>query len=239
MIPISDNQPRRRTPIITYSLITLNLLIFLLQLGSGPWVEALVYRWGVVPTQIALWPQQPAVLLTLISSTFLHGGWAHLIGNMLYLGIFGDNVEDRLGHGRFLLFYLGGGIVAGLVQVWFTPGSPVPAIGASGAVATVLGAYMVLYPAARVRVIIPPFFFFGTIAVPAILTLGFWFVGQFFNGLFSLGAMSAAYSGGVAWWAHVGGFVTGMIIAFRLPRPPRPPVPSRPTYVYRTYDYYR
>jgi membrane associated rhomboid family serine protease len=238
MIPISDNQPRRRAPVITYSLIALNLLVFLLQLGAGSYVEALVYRWGVVPARIALWPQQPAVLLTLISSTFLHGGWAHLIGNMLYLGIFGDNVEDRLGHGRFLLFYLGGGIVSGLVQVWFTSGSPAPAIGASGAVAAVLGAYMVLYPAAGVRVIIPPLFFFGSISVPAIFTLGLWFVAQFFNGLFSLGAMSAAVAGGVAWWAHVGGFVTGMIVAFRLPRP-RPPIPPQPTYIYRYHDYYR
>jgi membrane associated rhomboid family serine protease len=199
-------------------------------------MDPFVYRWGVVPAKIAMWVEQPAVLLTLITSTFLHGGWAHLIGNMLYLGIFGDNVEDRLGRGRFLLFYLSGGIVAGLVQVWFTPGSSIPAIGASGAVAAVLGAYMVLYPRARVRFIIPPLFFLGAFSIPAVFTLGFWFVSQFFNGLFSLGTMTAAFSGGIAWWAHVGGFVVGMIVALGLPKQPSTPQSPQPRTVYH-YDY--
>lgn len=237
MIPISDNQPRRRTPIVTYALIAINVLLFLMLLGRGPTMEAIIYRWGVVPADLADWTAQPSVLLTLITSTFLHGGWAHLIGNMLYLGIFGDNVEDRMGRGWYLLFYLSGGVVAGLVQVWFTPGSQIPAIGASGAVAAVLGAYMVLYPGARVRVIIPPLFLLGTFSMPAILTLGFWFIGQFFSGLFTLGAMTAAFAGGVAWWAHVGGFLVGVMVALGLPEKPKAPRPPRPRTVYYYYDY--
>ncbi|MFQ5398304.1 MAG: rhomboid family intramembrane serine protease [Anaerolineae bacterium] len=233
MIPISDNQPRRRTPIVTYLLIGLNMYLFLVQLSQGPAMEAFVYRWGVVPARLAQWAQHPVVLITLVTSMFLHGGWLHLLGNMLYLWIFGDNVEDRLGHGRFLLFYLAGGVAAGLVQAFFTAGSPLPAIGASGAVAAVLGAYMVLYPAARVHVLIPLFFWFTTVSVPAVFALGLWFISQFFNGLFSLG-MTAAYAGGVAWWAHVGGFIMGAYVAGKLPKRP-----SRPRHIiiYNNYNY--
>jgi membrane associated rhomboid family serine protease len=235
MIPIGDTQPRRRVPIINYVLITLNVVVFLGQLGQGPTLDAFIYRWGAIPTRLATWPQDPTVLLTLVTSTFLHGGWLHLIGNMLYLGIFGDNVEDRLGHGRYLIFYLAGGILAGLAQVWFVPDSSLPAIGASGAVAAVLGAYMIIYPRSKVTVLVFIFFFIRIVTVPAVLVLGFWFVTQFFNGLFSLAAVNAAYAGGIAWWAHIGGFVVGMATGILFRRRPSP----RRKLPYTTYYYYR
>lgn len=218
MIPIGDIQPRRRMPLVTYLLILVNVILFMKTMALGPSGEAFVYRWGAVPARLAHWPQEPAVLLTLLTSTFLHGGWFHLIGNMLYLGIFGDNVEDRLGYGRYLLFYLVGGVLAGIIQAFFTPDSPLPAIGASGAVAAVLGAYLVLFPHARVLMLVPLFFWMEIVAVPSSLALGLWFFGQFFNGLFSLAYVNAAYAGGIAWWAHVGGFLVGVILTSLLER---------------------
>ena len=212
MIPLGDSIRARRTPFVTYVLIALNVFFFFIELGQGPRLQEFILQWGAVPARIQRWNEDPAVLITLITSMFLHGGWLHLIGNMVYLWIFGDNVEDRLGHVRYLIFYLLGGIVAGLVQVWFSPGSPIPGIGASGAVAAVLGAYLVFYPSAHVLVGIPIFFWLEVVALPAILVLGFWFVTQFFSGLFSLALVDAAYTGGVAWWAHVGGFVAGLIL---------------------------
>lgn len=219
MIPVGDVQPRWRFPLVTYLLIALNVVFFLDLWARGPAGEAYVYRWGVIPTRLWAWPEDPAVLLTLVSSMFLHGGWFHLVGNMLYLGIFGDNVEDRLGHGRFLAFYLGAGVAAGLVQALVTPQSALPMIGASGAVAAVLGAYMVLFPHARVLMLVPLFFWMEIIAVPAVLALGMWFVGQFFSGLFSLTFVQAATMGGVAWWAHIGGFVAGVVVALMARKP--------------------
>lgn len=235
MIPIGDTQPSRRVPYVTYLLIALNVFAFLVQLGQGAAVNDFILQWGAVPARLAGWTEDPFVLVTLLTSIFLHGGWWHLIGNMLYLSIFGDNVEDRLGHGRYLLFYMAGGVLAGLAQIWFTPGSTAPAIGASGAVAAVLGTYMVLYPRARVRVLFFIFFFIQVISIPALLVLGLWFVTQLFNGVFSLTAASAAMMGGVAWWAHVGGFVMGIIVGLLLRRrPPRAPqpYPPRPYYTY-------
>jgi membrane associated rhomboid family serine protease len=142
---------------------------------------------------------------------FLHGGWMHLIGNMWTLWIFGDDVEDRLGHVRFLLFYLAGGLAAGLVHVATNGDSVVPTLGASGAIAAVMGAYFRFFPHARIEAIIPPFFFGPTIVLPAVVFLGFWFLLQFFNGAFSL-ARSGTQFGGIAWWAHVGGFAFGLVV---------------------------
>jgi membrane associated rhomboid family serine protease len=212
MIPLGDSTPRRSVPFVTYALIAANIFLFLIELAQGPNLQRFIYRWGVVPARLERWLENPVVLITLVTSMFLHGGWLHLIGNMIYLWIFGDNVEDRLGSIRYLLFYLIGGIAAGLLQAIFTPGSRVPGIGASGAVAAVLGAYLVFFPAGRVLVGVPLFFWFEVFTVPAILALGFWFISQFFNGLLSLAVGPAAFTGGVAWWAHVGGFVTGMIL---------------------------
>ena len=172
MIPLGDSTPCRRTPFVTYLLIGLNIFFFMVELSQGPHLQAFLVRWGAIPARLAMWPRDPTVLITLVTSMFLHGGWLHLIGNMIYLWIFGDNVEDRLGHVRYIFFYLAGGIFAGLVQAWFTPGSRIPAIGASGAVAAVLGAYLLFFPAARVLVGIPLFFWFEVFAVPAILCWG-------------------------------------------------------------------
>ena len=226
MIPIGDVLPRRRFPYMTYLLITLNVVAFFYEISLGPnALENFVFSWGAIPARLENWDAHPIVLFSLITSIFLHGGWIHLISNMLYLWVFGDNVEDRLGHFRYLLFYLVGGITAGLAQAWFAAGSQLPAVGASGAVAAILGAYMVMFPGAQVLVAVPILFFLP-FTVPSILVLGLWFIGQLFNGLFAL-SVSAAYAGGVAWWAHIGGFLLGMIIAGIFGgRPPRRPRPS-------------
>ncbi len=158
-----------------------------------------------------LWRQDIGELLTPFSALFLHAGWFHLLGNMLYLYIFGDNVEDALGRGRFLLFFLSAGFASFLVQIALVPQSMVPNIGASGAVAGVLGAYVCLYPRARVIAVIPLVFFFPMIELPAWIFIGFWFLLQFLSGAVSLGTASA-FSGGTAWWAHVGGFVAGILL---------------------------
>ncbi|MCD6289152.1 MAG: rhomboid family intramembrane serine protease [Anaerolineae bacterium] len=234
MIPLGDNTPRRHVPTVTYLLIGLNVLVFLVELVQGPRLQHFIYQWGAVPARLARWPQHPIVLITLVTSMFLHGGWWHLIGNMVYLWIFGDNVEDQLGSIRYLLFYLFGGIAAGVLQALLSAGSNVPGIGASGAVAAVLGAYLVFFPAAQVLVGIPLFFWFEVFAIPAVLVLGFWFVSQFFNGLLTLAVGRAAFTGGVAWWAHVGGFLFGMIIGPAIrPRWRRRPPWSPYIYYYR------
>ena len=212
MIPLGDSTPRRSVPFVTYALIGLNVFLFFVELAQGPNLQEFIYRWGAVPARLQRWQENPWVLITLVTSMFLHGGWLHLIFNMIYLWIFGDNVEDRLGSLRYLLFYLISGIIAGVIQVMFTLGSEVPGIGASGAVAAVLGAYLVFFPAARILVGIPLFFWLEVFSVPAVFALGFWFIEQFFNGLLSLAIREAAFTGGVAWWAHIGGFVAGVIL---------------------------
>lgn len=224
MIPVSDSVPTRRPPYINLTIIGLCVLVFLVELAAGPQLDRLVQRYGVTPRLLTLAlsgdPRVPeSVWLTLLTSQFLHAGWAHLLGNMLFLWIFGDNVEDRLGHLPYLLFYLVCGAGAALVQVLTAPLSPVPLIGASGAIAGVLGAYFVLYPFAWVTVLFPFFFFLLPVDVPAVLMLLLWFVTQFFNGLAALTRVSA--TGGVAFWAHVGGFVIGLVLALLLPRQPR------------------
>lgn len=212
MIPIGDDVRGERFPFFTYTLIGVNVLVFLFQMSLSPEsLQALVLRWGMTPRAIAAASADPRVLSTLLTSLFLHGGWFHLIGNMLYLWIFGNNVEDRAGHAGFLLFYLLCGVAASLAEVFLKPGSSIPTIGASGAIAGVLGAYFLLYPKAKVVLLVPVFlFFFFTVQVPAVVVLGLWFVMQIFSGVSTLGVSTD--SGGVAYWAHAGGFVAGMLL---------------------------
>jgi membrane associated rhomboid family serine protease len=196
-------------------IIILNCLAFLFELSlSQRMLQPFLMMYGVVPVLFS-WP-------TVLTSMFLHGGWLHIGGNMLYLWIFGDNVEDRLGHGRFLVFYLLCGTVAALAQVLTSPESRVPTIGASGAIAGVMGAYFVLFPHSRVLTLVPLLVFWEVIEIPAIFFLGIWFLMQLFSGVGSL-AVSSASTGGIAFWAHVAGFVAGLagVFAFRARRQPR------------------
>src|SRR5437867_8155041 len=223
MIPFRDNIPSRSFPLITVSLITVNVFVFFYELSLGSRsFERFIMHYGVVPTTVLAWPQShipfTAVALPFFTSMFLHGGWLHLIGNMWYLWIFGDNVEDRLGHFNFLIFYLLCGLGAGIVHTILNAGSTIPSLGASGAIAGVLGAYLVSYPFARVLTLVPIFFFIQIIEIPALIVLGFWFVMQFLYGAASLTSPTAATAGGVAWWAHVGGFVIGILLLGVFPR---------------------
>jgi len=221
VIPLRDENPSGSVPAVTLGLIALNCAVFVIEIMMGSQLRDFMMQWGLVPLRITMAintgePPLLAALTTVITSMFLHGGWMHLIGNMWYLWIFGDNIEDRLGHVRYLVFYLLGGVTAATAQYFFQPGSDVPTVGASGAIAAVLGAYAVTYPRARVVTLLPLFPFFPIVRLSALVVLGLWFVFQFFSGALSL-AWSAR--GGVAWWAHIGGFVFGMItIAVMVPR---------------------
>ena len=219
MIPLRDANPTRRTPIVTLALIGACFVVFayeLGRLGSGGMaaLDAFATEWGIVPAQVtAAWSSGTDLggeVLTLITSQFLHGGWLHLLGNMLFLWIFGNNIEDRLGRLRFLVFYLVGGTVAGLTQVAIDPDSAIPTIGASGAIAATLGAYLVLFPRARITSLVFLGFFYQLIDVPAVIVLVFWFVLQLIDGIASLGMTDA--TGGVAFFAHIGGFVFGALL---------------------------
>jgi membrane associated rhomboid family serine protease len=238
MIPIKDYPgPRRSIPWVTWALIAANILIFLYQVSLGPDAPAFMFAYSVVPValthgvpQTSL-PGVPAhlpfhtpdpVYLTLITSMFLHAGWLHIGGNMLFLYIFGDNVEDRMGHFFYLLFYLFCGVVAGITQIAIDPGSSIPSLGASGAIAGVLAAYVVLFPLAKVRTVIFIFIFFTIVTLPAIILIGLWFVLQFFDGILSLSTVQQGM-GGVAYFAHVGGFLSGLIITLLLRPILRPP----------------
>jgi membrane associated rhomboid family serine protease len=208
VFPISDIIPSRTVPFVTVGLIVANALVFLYMLTlPGAMREGFVAAYALVPA----WFSLP----TLFTSQFLHAGWMHIIGNMLYLWIFGDNVEDRLGHFRYLLFYLGAGAVAALLQVLFNPFSAVPMLGASGAIAGVMGAYFVLYPQSRVLTAIFIVIFFDVVEIPALFFLGIWFLMQLLSGVGSLGVSNAA-GGGTAFWAHVGGFIVGVAIGLVL-----------------------
>ena len=208
MFPISDVIPSRTTPVVTVGLILLNVLVFLYeQTLPEPLLQQFVASYALVPA----WFSIPA----LFTSQFLHGGWMHIISNMLYLWIFGDNVEDRLGHGKFLLFYLGAGAAAAILQTLFDPFSSVPMVGASGAIAGVMGAYFVLYPHSRVLTVIFLIIFFDIVEIPAVFFLGLWFLLQLLSGVGSL-AVSNAAGGGVAFWAHIGGFIAGVLIGLVL-----------------------
>jgi membrane associated rhomboid family serine protease len=213
MLPISDVIPSKTTPYVTIGLIAINVLAFLYELQlSRPELEQLVLAFGAVPANFR-WP-------TLVTSQFLHDGWMHIVGNMLYLWIFGDNVEDRLGHGRYLLAYLAFGAAAALGQMAVSAGSMIPMIGASGAIAGVMGAYFVLYPHSRVLTVVFLVFFLDIIEIPAIFFLGIWFVMELFSGVGSLGARTMT---GVAFWAHVAGFAIGALtgLYWRLREAPR------------------
>ncbi len=221
MFPVGDDNPIRITPYVTYGLIALNVLVFLFQLTLTPSeLDNFFYTWAVVPRELSaslagapLRYQPFPEWITLISSQFLHGGFAHILGNMLFLWIFGNNVEDKLGHLRFLIFYIGCGMLAVLTQWFFSMDSNIPSLGASGAIAGVMGAYILRFPGAAVTTIIPPFFIFP-FRVPAWAYLGIWFIQQAFYGVASLNvpANIGMERGGVAYWAHAGGFVFGAIL---------------------------
>jgi membrane associated rhomboid family serine protease len=221
MIPLRDANPTRRTPVVTLAFIVACFVVFAWELGlqatSEASLNAFVTEWGVVPAELlAAWGAGQFVsqeTATLITSQFLHGGWLHLLGNVLYLWIFGNNIEDRLGRALFVLFYLGGGVVAGLTQTAIDPDSRIPLIGASGAIAATLGAYFVLFPGARITTLVFLGFFYQLIEVPALIVLGFWFLLQLLDGIGSLGMEAGA---GVAFFAHIGGFVGGALVAWLL-----------------------
>jgi len=213
LIPLKDDNPTYRTPIVTYSIIAICVIVFILEITSSSYNNGqLFYSYGLIPavfTGQATLPNEIAGLpteITLISSMFMHGGFMHLIGNMLYMWIFADNIEDEIGPIRFLIFYLLAGMAAALTQVYLNTSSTIPMIGASGAIGGVLGAYIVNHPKAKVLVLIPFGFFSQIIKIPALYVLGFWFVLQFINS-----SLSSSTGGGVAYGAHIGGFIFGVI----------------------------
>ena len=204
MFPIGDDDSARRTvPVVTYGLIVLNVLFFLVELNGG---EAFIQQWSVVPRRLLANPASD--FPTIFTSMFMHGGWLHLLGNMLYLWIFGDNVEDNFGHAKFLVFYLLCGVAGTFAQVLVSSNSSVPNLGASGAIAGVLGAYIVMFPRGQVRVMMGR----GIIPMPALVVIGFWIVLQFISGIGSIS--QTADTGGVAYLAHVGGFIAGLVLTF-------------------------
>jgi membrane associated rhomboid family serine protease len=212
MLPLKDTIPSRSFPLINWSLIGLNVLAFLWLANAGPSSDFLVQALAFIPRRFLLHLFNPFEYLTIFTSMFMHGGWAHLLSNMLALYIFGDNVEDRMGSGRYLVFYLLSGVAAAFAHLVFNPTSAVPTVGASGAISGVLAAYLIFFPNARVITLIPMFFLPWFVEIPALIYLGMWFVSQLFNGLFAVATGVQAF-GGVAWWAHVGGFVAGLLLA--------------------------
>ena len=212
MIPLRDDNPRRTFPAVNYLLIGVNVLAFFWELSRGEALQNDLFRIAFIPARFWLPGNFVPDILTIVISMFLHGGLLHIGSNMLYLWIFGDNIEDRLGHGKYLVFYLLCGFLATYAHAFFSPGSRIPAIGASGAIAGVLGAYLILYPHARVLTVIPIFFFITVRELPAIFLLVIWFVLQLFSGVGSLGVPDAQDMGGVAYFAHIGGFVAGMVL---------------------------
>ena len=232
MIPLRDNNPSQTTPLVNYVIIGINVLAFLIEQSFGRHFDDVIFSLGVIPARflhdVASSNIQIATFTPFFTSMFLHGGWWHLFSNMLFLYIFGDNVEDRFGHFPYALFYLVAGFAAAGTQVFMNPDSATPMVGASGAIAGVLGAYTFMFPKAKVATLIP-IFFLQVVELPAFLFLGFWFLMQIFSGVMSLGI--GADAGGVAWWAHIGGFAVGAI-AFLFLR-------KRPTHVYESDETYR
>jgi membrane associated rhomboid family serine protease len=220
MIPLRDSQPSRTTPLVTIVLIALNAAIFLHEVTLDDYSRNyFVAQYALIPGRLQL--------TDLVTSMFLHGGWLHLIGNMWFLWIYGDNIEDILGRSKYILFYLACGIAAALVHVWFNPGSRIPTVGASGAIAGVMGAYMLKFPHSRIVTLIPIVIFFTTVEIPAWIILVYWFAIQLFSGVGNLAA--AGNEGGIAWFAHIGGFVAGLLLILVLPT-------KAP---YRRYEEYR
>ncbi len=224
-IPLKDNVRRDTRAVITPLFIVLNALLFLFELSLGDRLEPFIFEFSIIPVRYTrpeglLRHGLDGLVVPLLVSMFLHAGWGHLLGNMLFLWVFGRSIEDRLGHGRFLVFYLACGVGAGLTHILLNPVSPVPTVGASGAIAGVLGAYFLRYPGARITTLIPLFFLFVSLELPAFLILGYWFLIQFASGWQGLMIASNA-GGGVAWWAHVGGFVVGFLLSAALRKRPR------------------
>lgn len=214
MIPLSDTPRRRSSPVITILIIFINVLVYFYSFGKPPgFYDVFIMKYGVIPFEITTGIDIPPLInypvyITLITSLFIHGGFSHIFGNMLFLWIFGDNVEDVLGKIKYLLIYFVGGIAASLCQVAISPSSKVPLVGASGAISAVMGAYIVLLPLSFINMIVPFFFFPLIVQVPAVVFIFFWFLTQLFNA--ALGVP------GVGWWAHIGGFLTGLILAILL-----------------------
>jgi rhomboid family protein len=214
VIPLRDTIPSARVPVVTYAIIIANVVVFLYEVSLGHALKHFLDMYGLVPAHFRF--------ENLLTSMFLHGGWGHLIFNMLFLYIFGDNVEDRLGHARYAAFYLLCGMAAGAAQALVNPGSRIAMVGASGAIAGVLGAYLLFFPRSRIVTLVPIFFFVQVVEVPAVLFLFGWFILQILSGMATIGAADTA---GVAFFAHVGGFIAGMVLGPML-RERRPSVPT-------------
>jgi membrane associated rhomboid family serine protease len=226
MIPIRDEIKTHRTPIVNYVLILINVAVFLWTCFFNANPDAVYSEFALFPYKI----QQGldvGDMRDILTSMFLHAGWFHLLGNMLYLWIFGDNIEDRLGHLRYLLFYLAGGVFAAFAHYFTNPYSTIPTVGASGAIAAVLGAYLVIYPQSRIYTFIPIGFFARLTLVPAVVVLTLWFIMQLFSGVGSLGLGD---QGGTAYWAHIGGFVFGLLIGLFFKKRGRKPIPAPPSW---------
>jgi membrane associated rhomboid family serine protease len=221
-IPINDHIRRQTFWSATLLLILLNTAVFIFELSLGRGLNQLVFYFGIIPARythgLGLTFANPlGFFVPIFASMFLHGGWLHLIGNMLFLFVFGRSLEDRFGHANFLFIYFLSGFIAAVTHIIMNAGSTVPTIGASGAIAGILGAYLISFPAARITTLIPLFIIFWTVQLPAVLVLGYWFLIQFVAG-FQMLNIESATAGGVAWWAHVGGFLAGMILALVLPK---------------------
>ncbi len=255
MLPFRDHNPSGTVPYVTLALIVVNLAVFVVEMRQGERIDEFVEQYGLKPARVFGWREPPRrsrwpfilpsgpvaykvpVWATFFTSMFLHGGWLHLLGNMWYLWLFGDNVEDRMGHLKFLIFYLVCGLAAALAQLGAMAATRVSLmqgggvmIGASGAIAGVLGAYIVAFPKARISTLMFIWFYYGVVDLPAYVVLGFWFVLQLFSGA---SALMVAHTGGVAWWAHIGGFVAGMLLLGLFQKPPE----KRRVYAYRPRTY--
>jgi rhomboid family protein len=223
MIPLNDNVRRQTFWVSTLALIALNTAVFIYELSLGPTINRFILTFGLIPARYTtshggiIITSLTAFIVPIFTSMFIHGGWLHLIGNMLFLFVFGRSIEDRFGHSQFLLLYLLSGFGAAVIDILFNMGSRVPTIGASGAIAGVLGVYLVSFPTARITTLIPLVIFFWTVRIPAMLILVYWFVIQFAAGYQTM-AIESATKGGVAWWAHVGGFILGMLLGLAMPK---------------------
>ena len=224
MIPVRDTIKTHRTPVVNYALIGINVVVFLLMFLNSGRIEQIYDQFALIPANFSNGINLRNIM-TIFTSMFMHGGWMHLISNMLYLWIFGDNIEDRLGPGLYLAFYLLGGVAAAGLQFLVNPTSSIPMVGASGAIAAVLGAYLVLYPRSRVYTFIPLGFWTRLTLVPAILVLGMWFILQLINGVGSLGV---ADNGGTAYFAHIGGFLFGLLVGYLTKKQTPEPRPAPP-----------